>query len=59
MEILLPVLNDQQKPEEIARNTQEIVEARVALRNRPRQVALDVEGLQQPQLEDEELLDLL
>jgi len=59
LEILIPIPKDQQRRQEIESNTQEIVEGRVALRNRAREVALNVEGLQLPQIEDDELLDLL
>ncbi len=46
-EIVVPIPKDRQKCDEIAQETRETVETRVRLRNRARQIALEVEGLDQ------------
>ncbi len=59
LELLIPIPKDQQKCQEIAQATRETVEARVALRNKARQIVLDVEGVAQVQEDDQDLLNAL
>lgn len=59
LELLIPLPKDQQKCREIAKVTRETVEARVALRNKAKQIVLDVEGMEQVQEEDQDLLNML
>ncbi|NJN96478.1 MAG: N-6 DNA methylase [Anaerolineales bacterium] len=59
LEILIPVPKDKDKQREIAKATRETVEARVALRNKAKSIVMDVEGVEQIQDEDKELLDTL
>jgi len=59
MELLIPIPKNKAKQEKIAIETREVVEARVALRNRARQVAIDVEGVRSLSEGDEELLENL
>jgi type I restriction enzyme M protein len=55
-EVLLPIPKDKGLRERIARETQDTVLARVALRNKARQISLDVEGITEAGEEDKELL---
>jgi type I restriction enzyme M protein len=59
LELLIPVPKDKDKQREIAKATRETVEARVALRNKAKSIVMDVEGVEQIQDEDKELLDTL
>lgn len=58
-EIVLPIPKDRTLRERIARETRETVLARAALRNKARQIALEVEGLTELKEEDRELLEVL
>jgi type I restriction enzyme M protein len=58
-EILVPVPKDDVRKEQIAHATRETVEARVALRNRAKQIVLDVEGVETFDDLNRELLDAL
>ncbi len=61
-EVVLPIPKDVVKRKAIAEVTRETVETRVALRNRAKQIALQVEGvesLEQVEEEDRELLEAL
>jgi type I restriction enzyme M protein len=58
-EVVLPIPKDRSLRERIARETQETVLARVALRNKAKQISLDVEGISEPHEEDEELLETI
>ena len=44
-EVKIPIPKDKKKQRAIAKETREIVETRVRLRDRARQIALDVEGV--------------
>ena len=55
-EIILPIPKDKGLQENIARETRETVLARVALRDKARQISLDVEGITAPAEEEKELL---
>ncbi len=59
LEVVLPIPKDRELQNRIARETQETVLARVALRNKAKQISLDVEGITEPQEEDEELLETI
>ena len=56
-EVILPIPKDKALRDRIARETRETVLARVALRNRAKQIALAIEGLAEPEEEDKELLE--
>lgn len=58
-EILIPLPKDVGRRAQIAKATRETVEARVALRNRAKQIVLDVEGVEIINELDQELLDSL
>ena len=58
-EIVLPIPKDKVLRDRIARETRETVLARAALRNKARQIALEVEGLTELGEEDKELLEIL
>lgn len=58
-EVILPIPKDKNLRERIARETQETVLARVALRNKAKRISLDVEGITEPQEEDEEILETI
>ncbi len=57
-EVILPIPKDRGLRERIARETQETVLARVALRNKAKQISLDVEGITEAE-EDKELLETI
>ena len=57
-EIVLPIPKDKALRDRIARETRETVLARAALRNKARQIALEVEGLAEPGEEDKELPEI-
>jgi type I restriction enzyme M protein len=59
LEIQIPIPKDVAKREEIAKATRETVESRVALRNKAKQIVLEVEGIEKNQEEDTELLGSL
>lgn len=59
LEILIPIPKDEEKRREIAAATRETVEARIALRDKAKRIVLDVEGVEQIEEEDRELLDAL
>jgi type I restriction enzyme M protein len=56
-EIVVPIPRDRKKCDEIARETRSTVETRVRLRNRARQIALEVEGLDKAPDVAAEILD--
>jgi hypothetical protein len=55
----LPIPKDKDLRERITRETQETVLGRVALRNKAKQISLDVEGITEPGEEDKELLETI
>ena len=55
LELLIPIPKDQQKCAEIAKATRETVETRVALRNKAKQIVLDVEGVEEVREDDQDL----
>ena len=58
-EVILPIPKDKDLRGRIARETQDTVLARVALRNKAKQISLDVEGITVPAEEDKELLETI
>jgi type I restriction enzyme M protein len=58
-EVILPIPKDRGLRETIARETRETVLARVSLRNKAKQISLDVEGITAPAEEDKELLEAI
>jgi type I restriction enzyme M protein len=58
-EVVLPIPKDKAMRERIARETRETVLARVALRNKAKQISLAVEGLIEPGEEDKEFLETM
>ena len=58
-EVILPIPKDRGLRERIATETRETVLARVALRNKAKQISLDVEGITEPREEDKELLETI
>jgi len=56
-EVILPIPKDKRLCERIARETRETVLARVALRDKAKQIALAIEGLAEPGEEEKELLE--
>jgi type I restriction enzyme M protein len=58
-EVILPIPKDKDVRERIARETRETVLARVALRNKAKQISLEVEGITEVGEEDKELLDTI
>jgi type I restriction enzyme M protein len=58
-EVKLPIPKDKGLRERIARETQETVLARVSLRNKAKQISLEVEGITEPAEEDKELLETM
>jgi type I restriction enzyme M protein len=58
-EVILPIPKDKVLLEKIARETQNTVLARVALRNKAKQISLDVEGITEAGEEDKELLETI
>jgi hypothetical protein len=58
-EVILPIPKDKGLRERIARETRETVLGRVALRNKAKQISLDVEGITEPEEEDKELLETI
>ena len=58
-EVVLPIPKDSQLREQIAKKTQETVLTRVFLRNKAKQISLDVEGITEPGEEDKELLQTM
>lgn len=58
-EVVIPIPRDSIKRQEIAKLTRETVETRAVLRNKAKQIALDVERIQQIKEEDRELLEAL
>ncbi len=58
-EVILPIPKDKTLRERIPREMREIVLARVELRNRAKQICLEVEGIAEPAEEDKELLQSL
>lgn len=59
MDIVLALPRDAKERARIALEAKEVVETRVALRERARRVALDVEGIESPTQEDAELVETL
>jgi type I restriction enzyme M protein len=58
MEILVPIPKDLAKCKEIADSTREIVDVRSKLRNKAKQIVLDIEGVEALDEEDQELLNV-
>jgi hypothetical protein len=58
-EVILPIPKDKDLRERITRETQETVLGRVALRNKAKQISLNVEGITEPGEEDKELLETI
>ena len=58
-EVVLPIPKDSQLREQIAKQTRETVLTRVFLRNKAKQISLDVEGITEPGEEDKELLQTM
>lgn len=58
-EVILPIPKDRGLREKIARETRETVLARVALRNKAKQISLDVEGITELGEKDKELLETI
>jgi type I restriction enzyme M protein len=58
-EVILPIPKDKGLRERIARETRETVLARVALRDKAKQISLDVEGITELAEEDKELLETI
>ncbi|HUJ90234.1 MAG TPA: hypothetical protein VLX12_08570 [Syntrophorhabdales bacterium] len=58
-EVILPIPKDKDLRERIARETRETVLARGALRNKAKQISLNVEGITEPEEEEKELLETI
>jgi hypothetical protein len=58
-EVILPIPKDKGLRERIARETRETVLARVDLRDKAKQISLDVEGITEPGEEDKEFLEAI
>lgn len=58
-EVILPIPKDKGLREWIAGEARETVLGRVALRNKAKQISLDVEGITEPAEEDKELLETI
>ena len=58
-EVILPIPKDKDLRERIARETRETVLARVALRNKAKQISLDIEGITELVEDDKELLETI
>jgi len=58
-ELILPIPKDKGLRERIARETREAVLARVILRNKAKQISLDVEGITAPAEEEKEFLETI
>jgi len=56
-EVVLPIPKDKRLREKIARETRKVIETRVRLRNRAKQIALEVEGIEIPINGDIEALE--
>jgi len=54
----IPIPKDPEKCKEIAETTQEIVDERARLRNKAKQIAIDIEGVEALDEEDQELLNV-
>lgn len=59
LEVVLPIPKDKELRERIARETRETVLARVALRNKAKQISFDVEGIVELAEEERELLETI
>ncbi|HZL37148.1 MAG TPA: hypothetical protein VFC78_17645 [Tepidisphaeraceae bacterium] len=57
MEVILPIPKDKAFGSKIARETQEVILKRIELRNRAKQIALEVEGVNELAEEDRDLLE--
>jgi len=58
-EVVLPIPRDKRLRRRIADETREVIEERVKLRVRTREIALEVEGIEQPKNDDLEVLEEL
>jgi type I restriction enzyme M protein len=58
-EVVLPIPRDRNLREEIARKTRETVLARAALRDKAKQISLDVEGITELAEEERELFEMV
>jgi type I restriction enzyme M protein len=54
-ELVIPIPKDKQLCEQTAQETREIIQTRVRLRNRAKEIALELEGIEHP--EDRDILD--
>ncbi len=59
LELVLPVPKDKETRERLAKETRHIVETRIRLRNRAKELALEVEGVERASEEDLEVLESL
>jgi type I restriction enzyme M protein len=57
MEIVLPIPMDKEFSAKIARETEEVILKRIELRNRAKQIALEVEGISDLAEDDQDLLE--
>jgi len=58
-EVVLPIPKDPGRRREIAEETRETVETRAALRDRAKEIALEVEGIERVSEDDKELLEAI
>jgi len=58
-EVVLPIPKDKKVCQRVAAETREVIETRVRLRNRAKEIALEVEGIERPRPEDLEALEEL
>lgn len=58
-EIVIPIPKDKKIRHQIASETREVIETRARLRNRTKEIALEVEGIERPKEEDLEVLEQL
>lgn len=56
-EVVLPIPKDPKVRKLIAEETRQVIETRVQLRNRAKQIALEIEGIERPQNEDLEVIE--
>ncbi len=56
-EVVLPIPKDVEKRRAIAEETRRVMEARITLRNRAKEIALEVEGIDKPRDEDLEVTE--
>jgi type I restriction enzyme M protein len=59
MEIVLPIPKDAKVSKRIAEETRHVIETRIQLRNRAKEIALEVEGIEHPHNGDLEAIEVL